>query len=121
MLDGIGAFLFAFGWIYEYVADAQLRRFKADPTTKGRVLDTGLWRTSRHPNYFGEAVLWWGLGCLGVAAGAWWSLVGPVLITVLLLRVSGVTLLEKGLVERREGYREYIRRTSAFVPMPPRD
>ncbi|MGD8321290.1 MAG: DUF1295 domain-containing protein, partial [Gemmatimonadota bacterium] len=101
-------------------ADAQLVRFRADPANRGRILDSGLWRYSRHPNYFGDAVLWWGIYLLAVAAGAAWTVVGPALMTFLLLRVSGVTLLERGLRERKPGYDAYARRTSAFVPWPPR-
>jgi len=95
-------------------------RFKARPDTGGRVLDTGLWRYSRHPNYFGECCAWWGFGVLGFAAGAWWSLASPILMTVLLLKVSGVTLLEVDIGERRPGYARYIRETSAFLPRKPK-
>ena len=77
------------------------------------------WRWSRHPNYFGDAVVWWGLGIVGVASGALYSALGPLLMTFLLLKVSGVSLLEKTIVERRPGYAEYIARTSAFFPAPP--
>jgi steroid 5-alpha reductase family enzyme len=84
------------------------------------VLDHGLWRYSRHPNYFGDFLVWWGFGLIALAAGAWWALAGPAVMTVLLLRVSGVTLLESTIVDRRPGYRDYIARTSAFLPWPPR-
>ena len=83
-------------------------------------MDRGLWRYSRHPNYFGEAVLWWGLGLLGAAAGGWIGLAGPALITFLLLRVSGVAMLERGPLASRPGYADYVSRTSAFVPWPPK-
>lgn len=120
-LDAAGAALAIFGVAFEAVADAQLARFKADPANRGAVMDRGLWGWSRHPNYFGECCVWWGLGCMAfAAAGAAWPLLSPVLMTVLLLRVSGVTLLEKDIGERRPGYREYVLRTSAFVPRPPR-
>lgn len=118
--DFAGAVVFAVGLVVETVADLQLKRFRADTARKGTVLDTGLWRYSRHPNYFGEAVLWWGFGLLGIGGGALWTLVGPSVITFLLLRVSGVTMLEEGLRKSKPGYDEYVRRTSAFVPLPPR-
>jgi steroid 5-alpha reductase family enzyme len=120
LLDALGALLFLAGFLCEALADAQLEAFKKDPSSAGRVLDTGLWRYSRHPNYFGNALLWWGLSLFGVATGPWWLLCAPALMTFLLLRVSGVTLLEKDIGERRPEYSEYIRRTSSFIPWPPR-
>jgi steroid 5-alpha reductase family enzyme len=119
-LDAAGLALALFGLAFEAVADAQLARFKADPAHRGRVMDRGLWRYSRHPNYFGEACFWWGLGLVAVAAGAWWALASPLLLTALLLKVSGVPLLEDDLNARRPGYREYVRRTPAFFPWRPR-
>jgi steroid 5-alpha reductase family enzyme len=121
--DAAGAALAAFGIVFEAVADWQLARFRADPANRGKVLQHGLWRYSRNPNYFGEACVWWGLACMALAGAglsAAWVLVSPLLMTVLLLRVSGVTLLEKDICERRPAYIGYIRRTSAFVPLPPR-
>lgn len=108
------------GLVCETVADAQLTAFKADPSSRGRVMDAGLWRYSRHPNYFGEFCLWWGLGLAALAAGAWWALVSPLLMSVLLLKVSGVPLLEGNLRQRRPAYREYEQRTNAFFPWRPR-
>ncbi len=117
----IGLHVFAFGFVFEAMADAQLQRFRDDPGSKGRVLDTGLWRYSRHPNYFGEAVLTWGFFCFALAhPWGWATAVAPALMTFLLLRVSGVTLLDAHLEKSRPGYAEYIRRTSGFVPRPPR-
>ncbi|MBS2022254.1 MAG: DUF1295 domain-containing protein [Deltaproteobacteria bacterium] len=115
-LDLAGAALFAVGLTFETLADAQLTAFRRDPASQGQVLDTGVWRYTRHPNYFGEAVLWWGLALFGVSAGAPWTLVSALVITLLLLFVSGVPMLEKGMAGRRPGYAEYVRRTSAFVP-----
>lgn len=112
-LDYAGSALAAFGILYEAVADAQLARFKSDPGNAGRVMDRGLWRYSRHPNYFGEFCVWWGLYLVAGAAGGWWTAFSPLLMSVLLLRVSGVTLLERDIGERRPGYRDYVRRTSA--------
>jgi SUF system NifU family Fe-S assembly protein len=103
-----------------YAGRCELVRFRADPASRGKVLDTGLWRYSRHPNYFGNAVMWWGLGLFGVAVGAWPALVGPLVMTVLLLKVSGVALLERDIGQRRPDYARYIRRTSAFVPWFPK-
>lgn len=119
-LDFAGAALAAFGIAYEAVADAQLARFKADAANSGRVMDGGLWRYSRHPNYFGEFCVWWGLYLVAAGAGGWWTAFSPLLMSVLLLRVSGVTLLEKDIGERRPGYRDYVRRTRAFFPGAPR-
>lgn len=120
-LDALGVVLWVIGLGIEWTADVQLARFKRDPSSAGRVLDRGVWRYSRHPNYFGECVLWWGFGAFGAAAGAWWTLIGPVVMTVLLLKVSGVAMLERTIAERRPAYRDYIRRTSAFVPWLPRE
>lgn len=123
MLDLLGALLAAGGVLIEAVADAQMARFRADPAQRGQVMDRGLWGWSRHPNYFGEACTWWGLGLMALSGAGWsgaWSLLSPLLMTLLLLKVSGVVLLEQSLVERRPAYRDYIARTSAFVPWPPR-
>ncbi len=114
--DFIGITLFVIGFAIESIADRQLARFKADPANRGRILQTGLWARSRHPNYFGEAVLWWGFGLLAVPTGGWLALVGPVLITFLLMKVSGVAMLDAALVDRRPGYADYIRSTPAFFP-----
>ncbi|HEU4459405.1 MAG TPA: DUF1295 domain-containing protein [Methylibium sp.] len=119
-LDTAGAALAAFGIAFEAIADEQMRRFKADAANKGRVMDGGLWAWSRHPNYFGEFCVWWGMGLMALAAGGGWSLVSPLLMSVLLLKVSGVSLLEKDMSERRPAYRDYIARTSAFFPRPPK-
>ena len=119
-LDVLGIALFALGFGVEAVADAQLARFKANPGNRGRVMASGLWRYSRHPNYFGEFCLWWGLWLVAAGAGAWWTVVSPLLMTVLLLKVSGVALLEKDIDERRPNYRAYVARTNAFFPWKPR-
>lgn len=116
-----GLALWAAGFAIEAIADAQLARFRAAAAPRGRVLDRGLWAWSRHPNYFGEAVQWWALALVAwPGPGGAWVLAGPVLVTFLLLRVSGVTLLERHLRERRPAYAAYAARTSAFVPWPPR-
>lgn len=121
VLDALGVVLVLAGLSVEALADRQLERFKRDAANRGRVLDRGLWRYSRHPNYFGEACVWWGFGLMATAAGVWWALLSPVLMTFLLLRVSGVVLLERDIAERRPAYRDYVARTSAFIPWPPRE
>jgi steroid 5-alpha reductase family enzyme len=118
--DALGLLLFSVGFVFEVVADWQLLRFQRDPANRGRVLDSGLWAWSRHPNYFGEMLIWWGFYGLALAPGQLWTIFGPALITFLLLRVSGVTLLEKTIADSKPGYREYMARTSAFIPRPPR-
>jgi steroid 5-alpha reductase family enzyme len=119
-LDVIGIAVWAVGFGFESIGDRQLERFKADPANRGKVMDRGLWRYSRHPNYFGDATMWWGLGLVGLGAGisALWGMLGPALDTFTLTRVSGKPMLEKDIEQRRPGYREYIERTSGFVPLP---
>jgi steroid 5-alpha reductase family enzyme len=119
-LDAFGVALVATGLFFEAVGDAQLARFKADPANRGRVMDRGLWRYTRHPNYFGDCLAWWGLFAIAAATPAGpWTIASPLLMTFLLLRVSGVALLERSLVRTRPEYRDYIARTSAFFPRPP--
>jgi steroid 5-alpha reductase family enzyme len=115
-LDYVGLGVWLVGFFFEVTADAQLVLFKRRPENKGKVLASGVWKYSRHPNYFGEALLWWGIWLIAAAAHGYWSVYGPVLITLLLLRVSGVTLLEKSLKESKPGYADYVARTSSFVP-----
>lgn len=119
-LDFAGLALWGIGFCWETTADWQLARFKSEPANKGAVMDRGLWRYSRHPNYFGECCLWWGYYLIAVAAGAWWSLTAPLLMTLLLLKVSGVALLEKDIAERRPAYAAYRQHTNAFLPGLPR-
>jgi steroid 5-alpha reductase family enzyme len=119
-IDAAGIDVAAFGLAFEAIADGQLARFKRDPANAGKVMDRGLWRYTRHPNYFGEFCVWWGFWLIALAAGGAWTVFAPLLMTFLLLRVSGVSLLEKDIGERRPGYREYVRRTNAFFPGPPR-
>jgi steroid 5-alpha reductase family enzyme len=119
-LDYAGVALWIVGLAFEAGGDWQLARFKSDPANAGQVMDRGFWRYTRHPNYFGDFCVWWGFYLVAAGAGGWWSVVGPALMTVLLLRVSGVALLEKDIGERRPKYAEYVRRTNAFFPGPPR-
>lgn len=117
-LDFIGAAFWLVGFFFEAMGDFQLTRFKADPRNKGKVLDRGVWRYTRHPNYFGDLAQWWGYYLIAASAGGWWTIFSPILMTYLLLKVSGVALLEKSM-ETRTAYRDYIQRTSAFLPWFP--
>ncbi len=119
-LDAIGIVAFGFGFGFEVIGDRQLRRFRSSRQSRGEVLDTGLWRYTRHPNYFGDAVLWWGLYIMATAVpGGWRTILSPCLMTFLLVRVSGVALLEEGLKASKPGYADYIARTPAFFPWRP--
>jgi steroid 5-alpha reductase family enzyme len=119
-VDGIGVLFWVVGFFFESVGDLQLARFKANPDNRGKVMDRGLWRYTRHPNYFGDFMVWWGYYLIAVAAGGWWSIWGPLVMSWLLLRVSGVAMLEKTISKRRPGYEEYVRATNAFFPGPPK-
>jgi len=119
-LDYAGIALFLTGLFFEAVGDLQLSRFRRDPANAGKVLDQGLWRYTRHPNYFGNFTLWWGFYLIALSAGAWWTIISPLLMTFLLLKVSGVALLEKDISGRRPQYQQYIRRTNTFFPGLPR-
>lgn len=118
-VDVIGMAVVLCGLAFEAIADAQLAGFVGDAANRGRVMDRGLWRYSRHPNYFGEFCVWWGFFIIAAGTGAWWSVVSPLLMSLLLLRVSGVTLLERDIGTRRPGYAAYAARTNAFFPGPP--
>ncbi len=121
-LDFLGLAFFVVGFVFEAGGDWQLARFKSDPANKGRVLDRGFWRYTRHPNYFGDAMVWWGFFLFAAATpGSLWTIYSPMVMTLLLMRVSGVTLLEKSLKDTKPGYRDYIRRTSAFFPWFPKE
>ncbi|HWO01598.1 MAG TPA: DUF1295 domain-containing protein [Blastocatellia bacterium] len=120
-LDFLGAALWAVGFSFEAIGDWQLARFKSKPGNKGKVMDRGLWAYTRHPNYFGDALLWWGFFLIALAAPrGWLTIISPILMTTLLMKVSGVALLERTLVKTRPEYRDYVRRTSSFLPMPPK-
>lgn len=119
--DGLGAALWLVGFAFEAIGDAQLRRFKTDPANAGTVMDRGLWRYTRHPNYFGDATLWWGFFVIALdAPDGWWTIVSPVAMTFVLARITGVPILERHLMHSRPGYAEYVRRTSALFPLPPK-
>lgn len=117
----LGVGLFVIGLVFETVGDYQLARFKADPDNQGVVMDQGLWRYTRHPNYFGDFMVWWGLYAVAATPGNWWwTAIGPAVMSVCLIWVSGVRHLENAIRNRREGYEEYVNRTSPFFPMPPK-
>lgn len=119
-LDAAGVLIWCVGFMFETFGDWQLARFKANSQNAGKVLDKGLWRFTRHPNYFGDFCIWWGLFGIAAAGGCWWTVASPVVMSLLLLKVSGVTLLEKTIVQRRPEYEDYIRRTNAFFPWFPK-
>jgi len=120
ILDVVGSVLWLFGFIFESLGDLQLSKFRSNPDNKGRILDSGVWHYTRHPNYFGDAAQWWGFYLIALAAGGWWTIFSPILMTYLLIKVSGVALLEKSMIANKPGYREYAQRTSAFIPWFPK-
>jgi steroid 5-alpha reductase family enzyme len=115
-MDILGVLMWTVGFFFEVVGDAQLAAFKANPENKGKLLDTGLWRYTRHPNYFGDAAAWWGYYLIALSGGGAWTIYSPIIMTLLLVKVSGVGLLEKTLAKTKPGYKEYMETTSAFIP-----
>jgi steroid 5-alpha reductase family enzyme len=120
ILDFIGVIIWIIGFIFEAGGDIQLARFKANPANKGKVLNTGFWHYTRHPNYFGDAAAWFGYGFICLSAGSYIPVLGSVLMAALIIKVSGVALLEKTLKESKPEYREYVEKTSAFIPWFPK-
>ncbi len=121
LLDLLGIILWLIGFFFESVSDWQLARFKADAANKGKVMNRGLWAYSRHPNYFGESVIWWGFFLIALSApNGWWTVISPIVITAVLLKMTGIPLMEKTIVDTRPKYRDYIRRTPAFIPWFPK-
>lgn len=119
-LDMVSVFLWIVGFLFESIGDAQLARFKADISNHGKLLTTGLWRYTRHPNYFGEALLWWGFYGIALAAGYAWTIFSPIIMTYLLMKVSGVSMLERTM-KLKPGYEEYMQKTNAFIPWFPKE
>lgn len=115
-LDGLAIVVWVMGFCFESLGDWQLARFKADPENRGKVMNRGLWKYTRHPNYFGDFCVWWGVYLLALSAGGWWTLGSPLLMSILLMKVSGVTLLESTITERRPDYAVYRKQTNAFFP-----
>ncbi len=120
VFDYVGIILWCIGFGFEAIGDFQLSQFKKNPNNKGQVMNQGLWHYTRHPNYFGDALLWWGYYCFAVSAGAWQTIFAPILMTFLLMKVSGVALLEQSLKQSKPQYQDYIRKTSAFFPWLPK-
>lgn len=119
ILDFIGIIIWLVGFTFEAGGDFQLARFKSKPENKGKVLDTGFWKYTRHPNYFGDAAVWWAYALFSIAAGSYWQIVGSIIMTLLIIKVSGVSLLEKTLKESKPQYRDYIEKTNSFFPWFP--
>jgi steroid 5-alpha reductase family enzyme len=120
-LDYVAIGVWLIGFLFEFVGDWQLAHFKRNPQNKGKVMNKGLWKYTRHPNYFGDTMLWWGYFLFSLSVpGAWFYIFSPILMSFLLMQVSGVTLLEKTLVKSKPQYQDYIRKTSAFFPMMPK-
>lgn len=120
LLDGVGLAIWVIGFYFESVGDKQLKDFISNPANKGKLIETGLWRYSRHPNYFGEVTQWWGLFIVALSLpGAVLTIIGPLTITTLILFVSGIPLLEKKYAGRAD-FEEYKKRTSVFIPLPPK-
>lgn len=120
LFDYTSVVLWIIGFFFETVGDLQLSNFRSNPANKGQILNTGVWRLTRHPNYFGDSAQWWGYFLFALAAGGWWSLFSPIIMTLFLIKVSGVALLEKTLKDTKPGYREYMETTSAFIPWFPK-
>lgn len=120
ILDYIAIVIWAIGISFEAGGDIQLAQFKKNHANKGKVLDKGFWKYTRHPNYFGDAAVWWSYALFSIAVGSYWPIIGSLIMTFFLIKVSGVAMLEKSLVETKPQYREYIRKTSAFFPLPPK-
>lgn len=120
ILDIAGVLLWIVGFFFETVGDLQLVSFRKNPANKGKLLNSGVWHFTRHPNYFGDAAQWWAFFLIAAAAGGWWTVFSPVIMTLFLIKVSGVAMLEKTLKETKPGYREYMETTSAFIPWFPK-
>lgn len=120
LFDFFGVGLWLVGMCFQVIGDAQLVRFKSEPENKGKVLASGLWRFTRHPNYFGESCIWFAYGLIAIGAGAWWAMISPIFMTYLLVKVTGAALLESDIADRRPDYKNYIQNTSRFIPWMPK-
>lgn len=119
-LDYLGVIVWLIGFAFEAGGDFQLARFKSNPENKGKVLNKGFWKYTRHPNYFGDSTVWWAFALFSIAAGGYWHIVGAVIMTLLIIKVSGVAMLEKTLTTTKPEYNDYIRKTNAFFPWFPK-
>ncbi len=119
-LDFLALTVWIIGFIFETLGDFQLAKFKMNPDNKGKVLDKGLWKYTRHPNYFGDTLIWWSYALFSMAAGGYWCILGAVLMTFLIVKVSGVALLEETLKDKKPEYQDYIRKTNSFFPWKPK-
>jgi len=120
VLDYIGILVWLIGFTFEAGGDYQLSRFKRNPKNKGKVLNTGFWKYTRHPNYFGDCAVWWAYGIFSIAAGSYWHIIGSIIMTFLIIKISGVSLLEKTLKETKPQYKDYIHKTNSFFPWFPK-
>ncbi len=120
LFDWLGLALWIIGMCFQVTGDLQLARFKSNHKNKGKVLKDGVWRYTRHPNYFGESCIWFGYGLIGLGAGAWWAMISPIFMTYLLIKVTGAALLEASIVNRHPDYKNYIKTTSRFLPWFPK-
>ncbi len=120
-IDIAGILVWIIGFLFESIGDLQLKRFKSDPSNKGKLLVTGLWKYTRHPNYFGDSAVWWGFALISIGGGSIIPVYGSIIMTFLLLKISGVALLEKTMNKEKPGYREYQKRTNSFFPWFPKN
>jgi len=120
ILDYIGIIVWLIGFTFEAAGDFQLARFKRAIGNKGKVLNTGFWKYTRHPNYFGDSAVWWAYAIFSISAGSYWQIIGSIVMTLLIIKISGVALLEKTLNDTKPKYREYIKKTNSFFPWFPK-
>ncbi|MGK0127053.1 MAG: steroid 5-alpha reductase family enzyme [Candidatus Azotimanducaceae bacterium] len=120
VLDYLGILVWIIGFTFETVGDFQLARFKKNIKNKGKVLNKGFWKYTRHPNYFGDSAVWWAYGIFSIAAGSYWQIIGSIIMTLLIIKISGVSLLEKTLKDTKPQYRDYIQKTNSFFPWFPK-
>tara|TARA_B100000780_G_scaffold75255_1_gene50635 strand:- start:1544 stop:2323 length:780 start_codon:yes stop_codon:yes gene_type:complete len=121
VVDYIGIVVWLIGFIFEAGGDFQLAQFKRHDKNKGKVLNTGFWKYTRHPNYFGDSAVWWAYGIFSIAAGGYWQIIGSIIMTILIIKISGVSLLEKTLKDTKPQYQEYIKNTNSFFPWLPKN